>query len=380
MFAKFFKAPTYSGGTWSTFSDDCIFVTDNITDYEYTKRFTDIGTFTMTLPFFADILKKLVLNGTIYFDDNDWLWVQSLQYDGQKITISGTDCKGFLGTRVSLYGTAAQSGAEGYDVVSGTTAECMAHYIDNNCINCVLPGSQTADTARMLPLVWSGGAAGLANDSYMARLEYVSDIVNRLCEHAGIGYDVRGILKNRCFGVTTIQGIDRGTAQNVRPRVIFSVRHGNVTSQSFEHGVDDLYNKIYAEDINGVVIPVSRGNEPVGIIRRECTVNAGISSTDPATEGYFSSYVLNEVSDNIESHSYNIEPSVSSGYGTKYDIGDIVAIQDDYTKNLTNMQITEVTKSYSQGRQSLSMTFGTPKQKPLQKIINDFLSGTAKRK
>lgn len=376
MFAKFFKAPTYSGSTWSTFSDDRLFVTDSIESYEYTKLFTKTGSFTMTLPFSENILKKLVLNGTIFFD-NDWLWVQSIQYDGRKITISGKDCKGFLDTRISLYGDTQVSGAEGYDIVSGTTADCIKHYLDNNCIS-------PEDTSRKLPLEWSGGAYGLASDHYMARLEYISDIVNKMCENAGIGYDVRGNfrgnLNSRCFDVTTIQGVDRGTAQNVRPRVIFSVRHGNVTSQSFEHGVDDLYNKIYAEDINGVVIPVSRGNEPVGIIRRECTVNAGISSTDPATEGYFSSYVLNEVSDNIESHSYNIEPSVSSGYGTKYDIGDIVAIQDDYTKNLTNMQITEVTKSYSQGRQSLSMTFGTPKQKPLQKIINDFLSGTAKRK
>ena len=379
MFAKFFKAPTYSGGTWSTFSDDRLFVTDSIESYEYTKRFTDIGTFTMTLPFFADILKKLVLNGTIYFD-HDWLWVQSLQYDGQKITISGTDCKGFLGTRVSLYGTAAQSGAEGYDVVSGTTAECMAHYIDNNCINCVLPGGQTADTARMLPLVWSGGAAGLANDSYMARLEYVSDIVNRLCEHAGIGYDVRGILKNRCFGVTTIQGIDRGTGQSVRPRTIFSAAHCNVISQNFEHGVDNLYNIVYAEDINSTVKPVARGSESTGVSRRECTVNAGISSTDPETSTCFDRFVLNEVADNLESHSFMIDAASVSGYGTNYNIGDIVAVQDDYTKNLTNMQITEVTKSYSHGRQSLSLTFGTPKQKPFQKIVNNFLNGTARRR
>ena len=338
MFAKFFKAPTYSGGTWSTFSDDRLFVTDSI---------SAVG--------------------------SDWLWVQSIQYDGRKITISGKDCKGFLDTRISLYGDTQVSGAEGYDIVSGTTAYCIKHYLDNNCIS-------PEDTSRKLPLEWSGGAYGLSNDHYMARLEYISDIVNKMCENAGIGYDVRGKLNSRCFAVATVQGTDRGTAQNVRARVIFSARHGNVTSQSFEHGVDDLYNEIYAEDVNGIVIPVSRGNEPVGISRRECTVNAGISSTDPATEGYFSSYVLNEVSDNVESHNYNIEPSVRGGYGTKYDIGDIVAIQNDHTKNLTNMQITEVTKSYSQGRQSLSMTFGKPKQKPLQKIVNDFLSGTARRK
>lgn len=121
MFAKFFKAPTYSGGTWSTFSDDRLFVTDSIESYEYTKLFTKTGSFTMTLPFSENILKKSVLNGTIFFD-GDWLWVQSIQYDGRKITISGKDCKGFLDTRISLYGDTQVSGAEGYDIVSGTTA------------------------------------------------------------------------------------------------------------------------------------------------------------------------------------------------------------------------------------------------------------------
>ena len=56
MFAKFFKAPTYSGGTWSTFSDDRLFVTDSIESYEYTKLFTKTGSFTMTLPFSERVL------------------------------------------------------------------------------------------------------------------------------------------------------------------------------------------------------------------------------------------------------------------------------------------------------------------------------------
>ena len=81
----------------------------------------------------------------------------------------------------------------------------------------------------------------------------------------------------------------------------------------------------------------------------------------------------------MESHSFTIEPTVS-GYGTDYTLGDYVTILDDYTGNLYKRQITEVTKSYSQGQKSIALTFGTPKQKPLQKLVNSFISGTARRR
>ena len=72
----------------------------------------------------------------------------------------------------------------------------------------------------------------------------------------------------------------------------------------------------------------------------------------------------------------NVEDIKSIGY----ELGDVVAVQDIFTKNIEDVQITEVSKSYRQGQQRLSLTFGKPKQNPLQKIVNDFLSGTARRR
>lgn len=375
MFAKFFKMPTFSNAysRWSYFNDDRIFVSDRIARYEYTKRFTKIGQFTLVLPFDADLLDLMELNGTILYD-GDWLWVQSIQYDGKTITLSGTDMKGLLSARVSLYDDQNIPGGQGYDIATGTTKACIQHYLDGNAVS-------PSNVKRILPISATvTGVNGLTSDSYMARLEYLSDIVENLCENAGIGYDVHGVLASGGFEVELINGTDRSHEQSDRPRVVFAVSRRNVLSLSCEHGVTDLYNEIYAVDSNEKAVLVHRNTaQAARVLRRECTVTVGASSTGDDAD-YFDKYVLREVADNVETNSFTTSAAVSSDYGTEYNIGDYVTVMDDFTGNLYKRQITEVTKSYSQGQKSIVLTFGTPKQKPLQRIVNSFISGTARRR
>lgn len=375
MFAKFFKAAELrsSESDWSSFTEDFLLATDRILSYDYTKRFTKVGSFTMVLPFDKTVLRRLKLNGTIYYD-KDWLWIQSIEYNGETITLSGTDCKGFLDTRISLYNTGQQQaqGTQGYDAVAGTTAECLEHYLLNNCIK------QYCSSGRELPLISQiSGTSGLSNDNYMSSLELLSEIFANMCENAEIGYDIKGVLRDKCFQVQLLSGIDRSHIQAERPRVIFSSRHRNIRSQNYVHGVEDLFNAIYATDSNNYTSLVFRDGEGVSQLnRRECNVSVGIANTD----SYFEKYALRETADNLETHSFTVEAAVSSGYDEKYELGDYVSLLDDFTNNLQRVQITEATKSYASGQQSLSLVFGTPKQKPLQKIVNSFISGTAKRR
>ena len=359
MFAKFFKAPTLT----SKFTDDMLFATDRIVSYEYTKRFSKVGEFVMVLPFDLDFLKALQINGTITID-GDWLWVQNVAFDGRQITVGGKDCKGFLDTRIVLPISTSAKGAEGYDVISGPTRTCIRHYIEKHCID-------PADENRKLPL------EGLRNDSYMARFEYVSEVVTALCDNANIGYDITGILSDSGFRVTTIEGVDRSFAQSENPRVIFSAQWGNIVSQSFEHGVENLYNVIYGTDGDGYTKAVYRDDSiSTGVSRKECNVDVSVAIEDE----YFNKYALNSVQDNIETHSYEVAPSVASGYGTEYDLGDIVTVKDDFTGDLFNAAITEATKSYSQGQRSLSLVFGQQKAKPLVKLVNNMINGTIRRR
>lgn len=376
MLAKFFKAATYSDG-WSSFQDDLILVTDRITALEYTERFTKVGEFSLTLPFSADVFKIFmregIINGTVYVDSR-WFWIQSIAYDYKTITLTGKDCKGMLSTRVTEYGTAQSAAEQGYDIAEGTTKECIEHYVSYNAMS-------PTNAARRLPIVEVNGVDGLSNDSYMTHLEVLSDVVELLCTDADIGYTVRGRFRNERssgFVLTTLKGVDRSHEQSDRPRVIFSVSHGNVLSMSCEHGVDDLVTTVYATDTNGITREVHREGDAAGLLHRESSISVGLSSTTE-TEDYHSKYVLSEVADNVETHSYSITVRAAD-YGAAYSLGDYVSVLDDYTKNMEKKQITEVSRSYAAGQMSVGITLGAPKQKPFQRLNNDLISGTARRR
>ena len=358
MFAKFFKAPSLT----STFSDDFLLATDRIVSYEYTKRWTKSGDFTIVLPFSKELLQALKLNGTIYFD-NDWLWIQNIAYNGNQITVSGKDCKAFLETRIALPN---DTGYVGYDSISGSTAVCIKNYLDHNLIS-------PTNSSRQLPLSWDNDSVvGLLSDSYMARFEYISDIVTTLCENADIGFDIGGNIIAGGFLFKLLKGTDRSFSQSTNSRVILSARWGNVVSQRFEHGVDNLLNAVYATDPNGysALVTTSTG----GISRRECNVSVSVSNTDT----WFERYALNEVKENIETDSFEIAVPFS-GYGTDYTLGDTVTVKDDFTGERYDRIITEVTKSYFYSQRSISLVLGVPKQKPVQKIVNNMLNGTIRK-
>lgn len=358
MFAKFFKAPSLAG----CFSNDFTIATDKIISYEYTKRWSKSGNFSLTMPFRKEFLKALFLDGIIYFD-GDWLWIQNISYNGQQISVSGKDCKAFLESRIVL---PDDTGFEGYFSVEGTTAECIKNYLEKNCIS-------PADQNRKLPIIFKGGAVGLQNDHYMARFEYLSDVITNLCDNAEIGFDIRGRLASKGFEFITLKGVDRSFAQSNNSRVILSAKWKNILSQKFEHGVDNLLNAVYGTDSQNYsrLVPTSAN----GISRRECNISVGVSTTD----SWFEKYALNEVKDNTETHSFEIAVPFYT-YGQDYVLGDIVSVKDDFTGDLYNRKITEVTKNYSNGQRTISLVLGQQKQKPFQKIVNNLINKTQKRK
>lgn len=377
LFAKIFKAPTLT----STFNDDFLYATDRIVSYEYTKRWTKSGDFTLVFSFDKEILQALRLNGTIYLD-SDWLFIQNVSYNGKQITVTGKDCKALLETRVAI---PDNTGYTGYSSVSGTTAYCIEQYLNQNCIN-------PTDTNRKLPLVFEGGATGLLSDSYMARFEYLSDIVTAMCENADIGYDIRGYIASSGFKFYTLKGVDRSFDQDVNPRVIFSSSWRNILSQSFEHGVENVFTAVYGTDNGNYSKLVERNPDypqqaldmrnpsdiakiVKGIARRECNVTVGISNSD----SWFEKYALKEIKDNVATESFDISVPFQN-YGIDYELGDIVTVKDDFAGGFYNRTVTEVTKSYASGQRSISLVLGIPKQKPAQKIINNLLNKTQKRK
>lgn len=100
-------------------------------------------------------------------------------------TVTGYDFKGYLKQRITLFAEEQDTGAQGYDVISGSTETVMKHYIQNNA-------SEPSDANRKIPgmTVAEDGQRGLEADSYMARLENLSDVEESICTNADVGYTV----------------------------------------------------------------------------------------------------------------------------------------------------------------------------------------------
>ena len=353
MIIKVFGYPTDNGN----FQDEFLLSTNQFVSYEYTKKWVGTGNFTLVLPLTKDFLK--IVENCILYIDGDWLFVNNVKYDEKQIEVSGTDLNGFLDLRITAFGKTQVSGADGYDVVKGTTGECINHYINNNAVN-------PEDSNRKIPrLVIGQTAKGKDSDSYMARLKMLSEVVGNLCLNATIGYEIVADLDNNRFVFNTLTGTDRSIEQTDNNYVILSQKRNNLYSATYERGNEDLLNAIYATGADVTQTVYRDNNTPSGILRRECAVDVSVESVSDIKD-----YALNEVSGNIANNSYELDIAAVKDYGKEYKLGDYVTVKDSTTGNTWTAQIVEATKTYSATEKKIKLTLGDAKTKLLNKIQN----------
>lgn len=353
MYARFFNAPDGS----TPLSQLAKLDTNKIKSYSYTAKFAGAGEFTLLLHFIPEFLEMIRLNDIIHYD-GDWLIIKNIKYDESAgITLSGTDLGGLLAQRLAL---PEQS-------KSGTTAECIGYFLDQNIIKSV-------DEVRRMPMSFNAnGVVGISDDGYKC-LDYenLSDVICTLCDWAGIGFRIEA---GREFIFKLLQGTDRSAGQNENPWVIFSPGWGNVLQQSFEHDISNMYNAVYAVNSDtGVVQVGERDGSRRGISRQETMVELSAENDTDLVK-----YALAETEDNVETHIYSVIP-VSEGFGRDYSLGDKVSVRDKYTGNMFSAVITEVEKYYSGSEKSIKLTLGKQKPKLLNRIINNMIAGVQKRR
>lgn len=353
MIIKVFGYPTDNGN----FQDEFLLSTNQFVSYEYTKKWVGTGNFTLVLPLSKDFLK--IVENCILCIDNDWLFVNNVKHNEKQIEVSGTDLNGFLDLRITAFGKTQVSGADGYDVVKGTTGECINHYINNNAVN-------PEDSNRKLPrLVIGKTARGKEKDSYMARLRPLSEVVGNLCLNSTIGYEITADISQNKFVFNTLTGTDRSIEQSDNNYVILSQKRNNLYSATYERGNEDLLNAIYATGADVTQTVYRDNNTPSGILRRECAVDVSVESVADIKD-----YALNAVSGNIANNSYELDVAAIDDYGIKYKLGDYVTVKDCITGQTWTAQIVEATKTYSATEKKIKLTLGDAKTKLLNKIQN----------
>lgn len=178
----------------NSFQSSLLFSTDKIINLTYTKKFVGTGNFIWTL-----LIKELFIEKLIDNVDDDWFVVNNIKRDEKRIELSGTDLNGWLDLRITVFDKTQVSGVEGYDVVKGTTGECINHYMLNNAIS-------PSDKNRNLPrLIIKQTVQGKKEDSYMARLQLLSEVIGNLCKNADIGYEISEDVKNKAVMLNNVK-------------------------------------------------------------------------------------------------------------------------------------------------------------------------------
>ena len=341
----------------------------NVISYNYKKSRTQVGTFTMTIKkgtLFADQIEP---NTFIYYD-KDWLIVNDVTLDDEVYTITGTDGKGLLSQRITLYDVAQDTGTMGYDVIQGSTESCLKHYIANNIVN-------PLDANRVIPAFTLGENLnrGIANDSYMSRLEPLHELCEKLCKNANIGYDVKVDLLNNKQIFDVIDVTDRSASQRDRNQIIFEKGRNNVLSMEREVGNSNEKNVFYAVKSGGnleadaTVIAVTRGEaQAAGIYRREMQLNVSCDSVAD-----IALYARQQMTPYQKTDSFKISAADVENFDNLFFIGDKVTIRDKSLNVTADVIIEGATKEIENGKKSITLEFGEGKPKIInqlnQKII-----------
>lgn len=354
MLLKVFAFPKEN----STFQDEFLFQTNNVVSYEYTKKFVGTGNFTLVLAIDKAYANRIIENCILNYN-GDWLFVNNVKRDDKQITLSGTDLNGFLDLRITIFGETQVAGAKGYDVVKGTTGECVNHYLNNNAIN-------PEDKSRRIPrLVIGQTVQGKAKDNYMARLQVLTEVIGNLCENATIGYEITADTSKNQFVFNTLVGTDRSIQQSDNTAVIFSQARNNLFSATYERGNEDLLNAIYATGADVTQTVYRNGNTPTGVLRHETAIDVSVDSVADIKD-----YALKQVNGNISNNSYELDIRGIDDYGKKYKLGDYVTVMDTVMGKAWTAQIIQITTHISSNEHKISLTLGDTKTKLLNKIQN----------
>ncbi|MDD6488968.1 MAG: hypothetical protein PUG48_04025, partial [Clostridia bacterium] len=354
MLAKFFSYPTENG----TFQSEFVSQTDKIVSYEYNKKRIGTGSFTLILPT-TDYFCKHIAENMLIEIDGDWLEIRNISRNETQITVTGTDLNGWTDYRITAFGKTQVAGADGYDVIKGSTGECINHYIQNNM-------TAPVDSARKFPrLIITQTAQGKTDDRYMARLKVLTEVIGNLCVNSTIGYEITANVNQNSFEFKTFAGTDRSIEQTDRTAVIFSQKRNNLLSATYERGNTDLLNAIYATGADVTQTVYRTSDIPTGTLRKETAIDVSVETVADIKD-----YALAQVTGNIATNSYTLDVAAVADYGIKYNLGDYVTVKDTLTGKTWTAQIEEIKKSKSQTENKIELVLGDTKMKLLNKIQN----------
>lgn len=296
--------------------------------YEYQPHFCGVGTFTLEIPVTSPFADSLTENTLLYVvTDKVTLVIKNILKDESRIKLTGYDLNCLLYDRLTMPRETGVAGAEGKDVITGSTESCVKHFVEYNMIS----SPESARNYARLAVTEDLGR-GLAADSDLVGMECVENVVRAMCEGAKLGYRIWfdptiASSTDPLMFFDVAEQTDRSAGQNDRNRVIFSAGMKNISSLKREVGISAEKNALWCETggIDGFVYR----NEavPVSWNRREEYIS--LSVTDKYSVDEIKLFADKEFADKFaETDSLEVDAGNPLDYGTVYALGDIVTVWD----------------------------------------------------
>ena len=331
--------------------------------YECRKSWQGIGSFSLTVPADTPGIQSVTADMILYADDksvSDCLIINAVDKDEHHVTLKGTDMKEMLRYRVTLFPQAEiEAGTYGYDARQGSTGTILAGYINYNCID-------PTDTNRKIHGLNIGAiSGGRSNDTYMSRLQPISDVAIKMCENADVGWDITFAPSavDGGYSFRLVEGVDRtnATGQN---KCVFAEKLGNVAKVTGSINTSERRTVVWTvnggDDEKAVVTAIYKSSVS-GFDRREAVMTA--SCDLDLTESYVKSNSA-DMTDKTQLEFQLIDPEM---YGKVFFVGDKVSVIE--SGQVKDMRVIEVNKSYSGNERNVSVKLGDiPVKKPFERV------------
>ena len=332
--------------------------------YSYKRHRTEIGRFTLVVPATANGIKRVCPDMLIYVEDDDTvcdsLIVSSVKNDGYHYTIEGTDLKGMLAYRYTLFPQEEiEAGTYGFDVQQGETSEIIKHYVNYNCVE------PTDPNRTIVGLICDESGGGLAEDTYMSRLQPLNEVVEALCKNADIGYDIKMFLPGyeNNYALEILPGEDRTNSTAGNRKCVFVDYLQNTETITKELDSSDRKTAVWTVNGNGVddsVVMAIYKTDAAGFMRRETvlTANCDIDLTEM--------YVKANTTEMVDKETHSFVLADYTVYGKGFNVGDKVSVIKDGA--LIDQRILSANKEYSAESKKVIVEIGDiPEKKVIQK-------------
>ena len=377
------------------FSQNLVGIVSDVTNFKYTRRAYDIGSFEMTIPTHADETeciqpdRMLIVGEKIkqtYIDGDPtkrivvgtFLYVTDVEKKDDTITVTGYDLKYLFALRVTLFPKEEQDkGTYGYYVTSGTTFSCISDIINYNIVNTTDSDRQIYGMFGITMPVNQINAdpplTGIQDDRYMTRLEPVSTAIFNLLKNCKTHfYDMRLIIDDNAEDSDSYN--PHMESSEDKPVIIIDESRYNIKSYTRKDGTSAYKNAIYAVVGSGDAVTVKCVKRPddtaSGVKRKEVVLDV---DTDSVSE--IDRYALKAAEEYVISDDFEIEPLFMDDE-TEPELAQKVSIRIDGVEYET--VITEITDEYANGKHTQSYVCGDKKLKVLN-VLNKATAGNTQK-